>query len=153
MKIMDMLRKDCITASLKGQTKRDVLLEMSRTVALAEPVCDADRIVEVLLEREKLGSTGIGDGIAIPHGKLVELENMVIGFGRSLNGIDFNAMDGRPVHLFFLLLAPESSTGYHLKALARVSKMLKDETFRRRLLKASSEDEIYRIIEEKDEVF
>ncbi|HQC23908.1 MAG TPA: PTS sugar transporter subunit IIA, partial [Syntrophales bacterium] len=107
----------------------------------------------VLLEREKLGSTGIGDGIAIPHGKLKGLERLVISFGRSRQGVDFDAIDGKPVHIFFLLMAPESSTGQHLKALAKISRMLKDPGFRSDLMAAENAEEIYRKIAEKDESY
>ena len=107
----------------------------------------------MLLEREKLGSTGIGDGIAIPHGKLKGLDRLVISFGRSRQGIDFDAIDGKPVHIFFLLMAPESSTGQHLKALAKISRMLKDPDFRSDLMAAKSAEEIYRKIAEKDESY
>ncbi len=108
-------------------------------------------MLHVLLEREKLGSTGIGDGIAIPHGKLAGLDEMVIAFGRSREGIDFEAMDGKPVHLFFLLMAPENSAGQHLKALAKISRMMKDELYRRALLEAKTHEDLVRIIAEKDD--
>ena len=123
------------------------------------PVClrrerskfDPEAMLHVLLEREKLGSTGIGDGIAIPHGKLAGLDEMVVAFGRSREGIDFEAMDGKPVHLFFLLMAPENSAGQHLKALAKISRMLKDAGFRKNLLEAKTHDDLVRIIAEKDD--
>ncbi|MBW2599777.1 MAG: PTS sugar transporter subunit IIA, partial [Deltaproteobacteria bacterium] len=111
---------------------------------------DRSAMIEVLLEREKLGSTGIGDGIAIPHGKLAGLEKLVVSFGRSVTGVDFDSMDGRPVHIFFLLLAPENSAGLHLKALARISRMLKDISFRESLIKAETSEDIYNLIVEKD---
>jgi PTS system nitrogen regulatory IIA component len=110
-------------------------------------------MVDVLLDREKLGSTGIGDGIAIPHGKLKGLESLVISFGRSRGGIDFESIDGKPVHIFFLLMAPESSTGQHLKALAKISRMLKDPEFRSDLMSAKNTEEIYRKIAEKDDSY
>jgi PTS system nitrogen regulatory IIA component len=108
-------------------------------------------MVNTLLEREKLGSTGIGDGVAIPHGKLVNLEELIVSFGRSKEGVEFDAMDGKPAHIFFLLMAPEDTTGKHLKALAKISKMLKDSTFRKKLLEAKSKDELYMIIADKDD--
>jgi PTS system nitrogen regulatory IIA component len=110
-------------------------------------------MIEVLLDREKLGSTGIGDGIAIPHGKLKGLDSLVIAFGRSHDGIDFDSIDGKPVHIFFLLMAPESSTGQHLKALAKISRMLKDPAFRSNLMSAKSTEELYRNISDKDESY
>ncbi|MBW2559034.1 MAG: PTS sugar transporter subunit IIA, partial [Deltaproteobacteria bacterium] len=93
---------------------------------------------------------GIGDGIAIPHGKLAGLEKLVVSFGRSVAGVDFDSMDGRPVHIFFLLLAPEDSAGLHLKALAKISRMLKDVSFREFLIKAETSEDIYNLIVEKD---
>jgi len=151
MKITEMLKKKYIIDALTSTTKKDTLLELSRTILHDNPQYDSEKVVRVLLEREKLGSTGIGDGIAIPHGKLPLLDELVVSFGRSSEGIDFNAMDGKPVHLFFLLLAPENSAGLHLKALAKISRMLKDSDFRTKLLHAGSEEELYRIISDKDD--
>ncbi len=153
MQITDMFKKDYIIEELKAKTKRAVLAELSELFTRDQTSLQGESVVDVLLEREKLGSTGIGDGIAIPHGKLKGLENLVISFGRSREGIDFDAIDGRPVHLFFLLMAPESSTGQHLKALAKISRMLKDQDFRHDLLTAKSKEEIYRKIAEKDESY
>ena len=112
--------------SLKARNKRDALAELAGVFAKGKIRVDPEAMLHVLLEREKLGSTGIGDGIAIPHGKIAGLDEMVVAFGRSREGIDFEAMDGKPVHLFFLLMAPENSAGQHLKALAKISRMLKD---------------------------
>ncbi len=151
MKITEMLRKEFILEDLKADNKRDVLAEMVGVFARGECRVDPEAMLQVLLEREKLGSTGIGDGIAIPHGKLAGLEEMVIAFGRSKDGIDFEAMDGKPAHLFFLLMAPANSSGQHLKALARISRMMKDGVFRRNLLEAKRHDDLVRIIDEKDD--
>jgi PTS system nitrogen regulatory IIA component len=150
MKIVDMIKTGYILEELQAKTKRDVLAELS-SVFLRDLSCDPEEMVSILLEREKLGSTGIGDGIAIPHGKMGSMKELVVAFGRSRKGIDFNAMDGKPVHLFFLLMAPENSAGLHLKALARISRMLKDGAFRKRLLDARSEQELRAAIAEKDE--
>jgi len=107
----------------------------------------------VLLEREQLGSTGIGGGIGIPHGKLKDLDHLIIGFGLSRKGVDFESLDGAPTRIFFLLVTPENSTGLHLKMLARISRVLKNEPFRERLLQAGDRDEIYQIVKEEDEEF
>jgi PTS system nitrogen regulatory IIA component len=109
--------------------------------------------VDVLLEREKLGSTGIGDGIAIPHGKSKALDGLIMACGRSPEGVDFESMDGKPTHLFFVLLAPESSAGIHLKALAKISRMLKDTAFRQEFLAASNATEMFDLIESRDSDF
>lgn len=151
MKISEMLKKGYIVDALTSVTKKDTLRELSSVILRDKPSYDPDKVVKVLLEREKLGSTGIGDGIAIPHGKLASLNEMVVSFGRSPEGIDFNAMDGKPVHLFFLLLAPENSAGLHLKALAKISRMLKDVDFRAKLLHAESTEDLYKIIGDKDD--
>ncbi len=151
MKITDMIKPGYVIEELQAKTKRDVLTELS-SVFLQDIDADAEEMVSILLEREKLGSTGIGDGIAIPHGKMGSLKDLVVAFGRSTKGIDFNAMDGKPVHLFFLLMAPENSAGLHLKALAKISRMLKDPAFRKRLLGARSGEKMLAAIAEKDEI-
>lgn len=151
MKIMDMLKREFILEPLKAENKRDVLAELAGVFNAGRVGVDPDTMLHVLLERERLGSTGIGDGIAIPHGKLPGLEGMVVSFGRSREGIAFEAMDGKPVHLFFLLMAPENSAGHHLKALAKISRMLKDANFRKELLEAETHEDLYRIIADKDD--
>jgi len=114
-------------------------------------VLDSGEMLDILLDRERLGSTGIGEGVAIPHGKMVGLKEMVISFGRSREGIDFEAMDGKPVHLFFLLMAPENSAGLHLKVLAKISRMLKDPVFRKKLVAAKLSGDLFAVISEKDD--
>jgi PTS system nitrogen regulatory IIA component len=151
MKITDMLKREFVLEQLKAGNKQDVLAELGGAFAQGGIKVDSEAMLHVLLERERLGSTGIGDGIAIPHGKLPGLEEMVISFGRSREGIAFEAMDGKPVHLFFLLMAPENSAGQHLKALAKISRMLKDVNFRKNLLEARIHEDLFRIIVEKDD--
>ena len=106
MNITDILKKEFVIEKLESRTRREVLTELSEIFFRGNIKVDYDTMVEVLLEREKLGSTGIGGGIAIPHGKLAGLENLIVSFGRSKDGIDFDSMDGKPVHIFFLLMAP-----------------------------------------------
>ena len=151
MKINELLRREFVLEQLKAENKRDALAELVGVFSQAKMNVDSEAMLHVLLERERLGSTGIGDGIAIPHGKLPELAEMVVSFGRSREGIAFDAMDGKPVHLFFLLMAPENSAGQHLKALAKISRMLKDANFRKNLLEAEGEEDLIRIIAEKDD--
>lgn len=151
MKITEILRKEFILEELKAKSKREVLVELVGVFSKGQVKLDPDAMLHVLLEREKLGSTGIGDGIAIPHGKLAGLEEMAVAFGRSREGIDFEAMDGKPAHLLFLLMAPENSVGQHLKALAKISRMLKDEAFRKKLLAAKGCDELFEALAEKDD--
>jgi PTS system nitrogen regulatory IIA component len=129
------------------------LEELSTVLVQEGKLPDRDKVVEVLLEREKLGSTGIGDGIAIPHGKMKGIKELVASFGRSIQGIDFESIDNKPTHLFFLLVAPENSAGVHLKALARISRLLKDSRFRNRLMEAEDSRSLFQIIVEEDEKF
>ena len=150
MKILDVLKKESIISDLKAMDKRGVLEEMVRDVASKSEGLDKERLLEVILEREKLGSTGIGYGVAIPHGKLKSLSHLVVTFGRSVTGIDYQSLDNKPAHLFFLILAPEDSTAAHLKILARISKLLKDPSFRKKLLTASSSDDIFTAIAEEE---
>ncbi len=148
--ITDLLSELCVIDELKAKTKKEVLYELSEILLEEKPSLDSAAVVEVLLDREKLGSTGIGEGIAIPHGKMASLERLIVSFGRSTRGVDFEALDGKPAYLFFLLMAPENSAGQHLKALAKISRMLKDETFRQGLMKAESKTDLYTLIREKD---
>ena len=152
MRLMDVLSESLIIPELKAKDKKDVLQELTATLVEREDGLDHERLVSVLMDREKLGSTGIGEGVAIPHGKLHEIDHPFAVFGRSKHGVDFQSMDGRPAHLFFLLFAPENSTGIHLKALARISRLLKSASNRKRLLDANSRAEIFKIIVEEDKV-
>ena len=153
MKILDILPQQSIVAELRGITKVEVLDELAGVLAQQHPQIVRERLVEVLLERENLGSTAIGEGIAIPHGKLPKLAGVVAGFGRSRSGVDFQSLDGGLTQLFFLLAAPEDASGAHLKALARVSRLLRDKEFRRRLLAAETAEQIYEIIREEDDKY
>ena len=152
MKILDVLPKDAILADLKAQDKKGILEELVEPISRLKEV-NREELVRVLMERERLGSTGIGSGIGIPHGKLKDLDGLVLGFGLSRKGVDFESMDNRPTHIFFLLVTPENSTGLHLKLLARISKILKHDQFRERLLKAADSEEIYTIIKDEDAEF
>ena len=153
MKILDILSETSIISELKGTTKKAVLEELIDAIRLQNPQLDRDRLMSVLLERERLGSTGIGDGIAIPHGKIKDLNQLVLSFGKSSHGVDFESMDGRPVHLFFLLVAPETSSGIHLRALAKIARLLKNNTIRKRLGSVKSPSEIFAVIQQEDEDF
>ncbi|MFB3926568.1 MAG: PTS sugar transporter subunit IIA [Syntrophales bacterium] len=150
MNIVGMLRKEFIIPLLKAKNKREVIEELSSAFLKIHHDLDLGAMTGALLSREKLGSTGIGEGVAIPHGKIAGLDKIILSFGRSSEGIPFNALDGKPVHLFFLLMAPEGSTSQHLKVLAKISRMLKDGEFRNALMSADTAENIYRIIEEKD---
>lgn len=150
MKISEILNRDLLIPNLQSKNKKGVLEELAGVLVAQRKLPDLEKVVEVLLDREKLGSTGIGDGIAIPHGKIKDLEGVVASFGRSRGGVDFESIDQKPTHLFFLLVAPENSAGIHLKALARISRLLKDPSFRKRLMEAESKEQLFQIISEED---
>ena len=153
MKITDILTADSVVAALHGRSKGEVIEELAGVVARGHPEIDRVRLVQALEDRERLNSTALGEGIAIPHGKLPGLKRVVAAFGRSTGGIDFSSLDGKPTHLFFLLVAPEDSAGAHLKALARISRLLKDESFRSRLMQAGDRAELFRTIREEDDKY
>jgi PTS system nitrogen regulatory IIA component len=150
MNIADILDVDSIVANLRARDKKGVLEELVSVLVEQGKLRDKEKSVQVLLERERLGSTGIGEGIAIPHGKLKDIPGILCSFGRTKAGIDFQSIDEKPTHLFFLLLAPEDSASEHLQALARVSRLLKDDQVRKRLIEANSKEEIYHIVAEGD---
>ena len=150
MKIMDILVRDALILNLGVRSKREVLVEMANALAKVEPSIEANRLVEVLLEREALQSTGIGEGVAIPHGKLVGLDRLLASFARSVEGVDFDSIDGQATHHFFLLVVPEHSGGRYLKALARISRFFRDASFRQRLSEAEGAADVIRAIEEED---
>jgi len=152
MKISEILHRSAIIADLKSNDKKGVLEELAAAVSdMAET--DSQQILKVLLEREQLGSTGIGGGIGIPHGKLNAINSIVVGFGLSRGGVDFDSLDNKPVHIFFLLITPENSTGSHLKVLAQISRLLKQSDFKEQLMKAESVDNIVQIIHDVDDEF
>jgi nitrogen PTS system EIIA component len=150
MKIAEFLSPHAVISDLTAHSKPDVLNELSACLARTQPALKADRLVEVFKDRERLGSTGIGEGVAIPHGKLNGLTHLCASFGVSRDGVDFEAIDGKPTHLFFALVAPENSAGIHLKALARISRLFKNANFRKAILDAKGAQEIYRLIAEED---
>ena len=148
--IRDLLRDDLIIEELAATDKTGVLWEFSRLLRLARRIEDEEGLVRILLERESLGSTGIGDGVAIPHAKIHLLPEMLVAFGRSSSGINFHALDNKPVHLFFLLVTPDDMPGEHLKALARISRILKNPIIREKLRQASHGEQIKKIIYDED---
>ncbi len=146
MKISELLDPQAIVADLQAKDKQKALAELTDSLISCEPSLERDDVIAVLQEREKLGSTGIGDGVAIPHGKLAGIPELRLVFGRSHSGVDFESMDGQPAYLFFLLIAPEESVGVHLKTLARISKLLKDVSVRKKLMDAPDQKAIYQVI-------
>jgi PTS system nitrogen regulatory IIA component len=150
MKIEDILSEELVLPELVARTKPDVLVELATALTARHTDLDRVRLVGALEDRERLNSTALGDGVAIPHGKLPGLRRVLAAFGRSPAGVDFQSLDGKPTHLFFLLVAPEDSAGAHLKALARISRLLKDPGFRSRLLEAPDAHAIWTIIRDED---
>jgi PTS system nitrogen regulatory IIA component len=151
MRITDFLVADAINVDLKSDNKKDVLAELLAPLAKAGKIADAKRMVEVLLEREELGSTGIGGRIAIPHGKAAQVKELSASFGLSRAGLAFDALDGEPVNLFIALVAPEGSAGLHLKALARISSLLKDKAFKKALMAAQTREDVLKLIESEEQ--
>ena len=150
MRIVDFIREDLILPELASKAKLDVLAELAAHLAKHHDGVGTDDLVKVLVERERLASTAIGEGVAIPHGKLDAVGRLVACVGRARDGVDFDSMDGRPTHLFFVLVAPENSTGVHLKALARISRLFKDPEFRTRLMAAETSNDMYHVIADED---
>jgi PTS system nitrogen regulatory IIA component len=150
MKISEILTPEMVVARLSGQDKPHVLNELAGCLAAKRRGVDLHELNAVLNERERLGSTAIGDGIAIPHGKIRGVDQIIGVFGRAPQGVEFESLDGKPTSLFFLLVAPEDSASLHLKALARVSRLFRDNAFRDHLMGAEDAAEIYRLIIEED---
>ena len=152
MKICQYLTPDLIVPDLKALNKEGVLSELADRIAGHVSGLEAEEVLQVLLDRERLGSTGIGEGFAIPHGKLKTLAQMIIAFGRSIQGISFDSLDGKTAHYFFVLIAPEDSAGLHLKALAKISRFLKNSTFKEGLSRASDREALHKVIQEQDDL-
>ena len=150
MKIVDLIKRDMVVPALQATEKRAILEELASYMAGRHPRIDRDTLARVLIEREQLASTAIGEGVAIPHGKLSSVSEIVACLGRAPTGVEFDSMDGQPTYLFFVLVAPESSTGAHLKALARISRVFKDPEFRRRLLDAPDAEAMYTVVADED---
>lgn len=150
MKIMDFLNEGAVRAHLKAGGKKEVIEELVNLLVESGELKDTEELIKALLQRENLGSTGIGQGVAIPHAKSDVVRGVVAAFGRSPQGIEFDAVDGKRAYLFFLLVAPTDSTGPHLKALARLSRLLRDSSFREALRKAGTDEELLRVIKEED---
>jgi len=150
MKIMDFLNDKAISANLGAQTKEAIIRELVELLVKAQVIKDKEKLIKILLEREALGSTGVGQGVAIPHGKSESVKQLVAAFGLSHKGVNFDSLDGEPGYIFFLLVAPEDSAGPHLKALARISRLLKDKYFRDTLRNAPDEKTILKIIKQED---
>lgn len=151
MKISEVMERNIIIPYLKSENKKHVIKELADKVSAEYPGINNDKLVEVLLEREKLCSTALDSGVAIPHAKLSGISDIIIGFGRSKKGIDFDSLDTKTTHFFILLIAPENTAGRHIELLARISMIFKNPDFRSRLMKAESSEEIHEHIISEDE--
>ena len=152
MRISQLLDNGSIIANLSARDKKGVIDELALAISETTNI-PAKELATVLMEREQLGSTGIGGGIAIPHGKLDSVKSIIVGFGLSRKGVEYDSLDNKPVHIFFLLLTPENSTGGHLKVLAQISKLLKMNEFKKSLIAAEDVEDVYEIIKSQDEDF
>jgi PTS system nitrogen regulatory IIA component len=148
--IRDLLQDDLILEEMSATDKSGALREFARLLSERGRITNENELARTLMERETLGSTGIGGGVAIPHGKLKGITDMIVAFGRSSRGVEFQAIDGRPVHLFFLVVAPQDMPGEHLRALARISRLLKNQVFCENLRRAAHRQELQRLIREED---
>ncbi len=153
MKIDEILKKESVIANLVGKKKLEVIQEMTSCLKQNNIIKDDQALFTTLMEREKLGSTGIGENVAIPHGKSDELTQIITVFARSLGGVDFESLDQKPVHYVCMVIAPAHSTGQHLKALARISRLFKNQALREGILKAEDSNAIYSILLEEDSKF
>ena len=153
MKITDFLREKAISINLEATDKEAVIRELVRLLVKAGEIkpSEEEKLVPILLSREALGSTGIGQGVGIPHGKSNCVRELVGAFGLSRRGVNFDSLDGESAHIFFLLLAPEDSAGPHLKALARISRLLKDRYFRESLKEVKDEKQVLKILQQEDQ--
>lgn len=150
IKISDVLKRNTVIPSLKAINKPGVIKELAENLTKEHPAINSERLIEALNEREKLCSTALDSGVAIPHAKLSGISSIVLGFGRSEKGIDFDSLDRKPTHLFILLVSPENTTGQHIELLARISMIFKDPEFRSRLMNADSQEELYEYIISED---
>ena len=150
MKITDILKKEFIIDNLVSADKTSVLEELSLFLKKKGLVSDKENLLNALMEREKLGSTGIGENVAIPHAKSSEIDQIITTFGRSIKGVEFDSLDKKPVHFIYLVLAPAKSSGQHLKVLARISRLLKNKLLREAIMNASEANQIYSIIADED---
>ena len=142
MNLLDILSPSSIQVNLQGETKDELIGELVDSLAVGEAIDDRDKVLQAVLEREKIMSTGIGDGIAIPHGKSDAVLNLTAALGIHKRGVDFEALDGEPAFVFFLLVSPTSVSGPHIKALARISRLLKHDDFKKKLIDATDRDQI-----------
>jgi PTS system nitrogen regulatory IIA component len=150
MKIASFLDRNDVTVAVPAGTKREVLSALVDLLVSNHPELDGELLLQILLRREELRSTGIEQGVAFPHGRVPGLENLLSCFGRCKEGTDFESFDGNRTQFFFVLLIPENTQGIHLKALAKLNRLFMDEKFRKELIEAKDAGTLFNIIIEKE---
>jgi nitrogen PTS system EIIA component len=150
MQISHLISESCVLPNLVGDSKKDVLLRLSAVFANVMPNASTRHILELFLEREQLGTTGIGNGVAIPHGRIKGLKNPVAVFARSIDGVPFDANDGKPVHIVVALLSPAGSGREHLQALSAISQLLNNSAHRENFIKATDKKSLYNAVVKGD---
>lgn len=150
MTLLDILSPRSVLVGLQGETKEEIIKELVDSLETGAVVTDREKVLQAVVEREKIMSTGIGDGIAIPHGKSDAVTRLAAALGTHKRGVDFEALDGEPAYVFFLLVSPANVSGPHIKALARISRLLKNDDFKKRLISAANAAEIMRLIEAEE---
>lgn len=153
MKIADFLEVNTIIPDLKSTTKQDVIVELANCISSAHPNINKEKLIEVFAEREKLCSTAIDAGVAVPHAKLSGITDIILGFGRSSKGINYDSLDKKATNFFVTLVAPEESVGAHIQLLARISKIFREPELRSKLLQCESAEKIYQSIIQEDEKY
>lgn len=153
MQLTNYLKETSISLELSGKNKQEILSSLVDVLEQDHKIKDRNQIIDSLLERERLGTTGIGHGVAIPHCKSSMVKELCVIIGRSTEEVDFQSLDGNPVQLFFLLVAPEDSTSEHLRALAKIARLAKDSSIRDKLLEIGSNEEFFKFLKEQDANF
>lgn len=153
MKVSELLKPEFIIADLKGESKEDVIIELINLFKDDPRVENLEKVKSAVLDREKIMSTGVGKGFAIPHGKTNAVKEIIAAFGIIKDGIDYNSLDGQPVNLIFMLVGKDNLISTHIKLLSRISRLMNKDDFRNRLLEAVSSDEIIKLFTEEEEHF
>ena len=150
IKLSKFCEDDVVSFNLKGTTKEEVIAELVELSASSRMVKDEDELLKAVLEREKLVTTGVGYGVAFPHAKTRAVKGIVIAFGRKNEGVEFDAMDRKPVQLFFLIAAPEDAIGAHLNVMAKLSYLMKSEKNRQKLMKAKYKEDLIEVLDSSE---
>ena len=151
VKISSIMNEELVNLSLESETKERVIEEMANAILKKREILDRKKFLQAIMDRENLESTGIGRGIAIPHARTDAIDEMVVVFGRSRVGVDFSSLDGKPAQLFFLIVAPEKEKSAYINVLARLSRLLRKEDFRRNLEQAPTPEKVIELIEKNEE--